>query len=90
MKVTSSASFERSTQVTFEPRHPGQSACGGKVSRPQSAHLVVANLPSLRASQNRLVFETGTLNLRVRLRFERRVAGDGSSGVYLDLERTVT
>ncbi len=58
---------------------------------PQSAHFVVTNLPSPRASQNRLVLAMGTLNLRVRLRFERSVGGGAaSSGVYLDLDRTVT
>ena len=89
MNVTSSASFPISTHSTFEPRQEGQSAWGGKVSLPQSAHRVVTNLPSPSASQNLLVFATGILNLSVRLRRERSVGGV-SSGVYLDLERTVT
>ena len=68
----------------------GQSAWGGKVTFPQSAHFVVTNLPSPSASQNLLVLEMGMLNLRVMLRFERREGGAPSSANYLDLERTVT
>jgi hypothetical protein len=68
----------------------GQSACGGKLTFPQSRHFVVTNLPSARASQKRLVLDMGMLNLRVRLRFERRVGGALSSAIYFDLERIVT
>ena len=72
----------------------GQSAWGGKLSLPQSAHLVVTNLPSPRASQNRFVLEIGMLNVRVRV--ASSAAQGGASGFWsvdtchLDLESTVT
>jgi hypothetical protein len=68
----------------------GQSTCGGKLVLPQSPHFVVTSFPSERASQKRLVFEIGMSNLRLRLRFERRVRGALGSATHFDLERTVT
>src|SRR5271157_4610370 len=62
--------------------HFGQSDWGGKLTVPQSPHLVVTNLPSLRECQNGCVLEIGTLNRRLSVLRECSVGGSESIFIY--------